>query len=459
MRRFACFALLAAVAACARPPVAPVVAPVVSAPKYPEFIVPAVPADLAGTRAAANHEAGWNLLQAGDLKNAEREFSAALKTVPAFYPSEAGLGWLEIARKEPKAALAHFDRALERQPADVSSLVGRGQVLLALNREADALAALEAAVAADPSLPELPGRIAVLRFRRQQDDLNRAREAARAGRVDEAIALYTRAIASSPDSAFLYRELAAVEYQQGPTDKALEHFRKALALEPGDARSLAQIGDILDARGDVEGAMKAYQDALAEGPNEAVQAKLESLRARTDLARLPEEYRAIEIAPQVTRGDLAALIGVRLAPLLQNTRSREAVVITDLGNHWAARWIMNVARAGVIEPFPNHTFQPRIGVRRIDLAQAVSRLLIKVAEASPGRTNAWQTARMKFADVSASHLAYPAASAAVAAGVLTVGANNSFQPSRPVNGQEATEAIGRIEAMARTATAQGKSVR
>ena len=125
------------------------------------------------------------------------------------------------------------------------------------------------------------------------------------------------------------------------------------------------------------------------------------MRARADLARLPEQYRAIERAPQVTRGDLAALVGVRLAPLLQNGRSRAAVVITDLRNNWAAPWIMTVARAGVIEPFANHTFQPRTVVRRIDLAQVVNRLLAKVAETTPGRTNPWQASRMKFSDLSA----------------------------------------------------------
>ena len=459
MRRLACLALLATVAACARPP-APVVTPVVSsAPKFPEFIVPVVPADLAGTRAAGEYDLGWRFLQAGDLKNAEREFSTALKTAPAFYPAEAGLGWLETARKDTKAALQHFDRALERQPADLSSLVGRGQTLLALNRESEALSAFEAALAVDPLLPDLSGRVAVLRFRGQQANLNRAREAARTGRVDEAVALYTRAIASSPDSAFLYRELAAVEHQQGPTDNALEHLRKAVSLEPGDARSMVQIGDILDARSDFDGAMKAYLDALAIDPNDDLRAKVEILRARADLARLPEQYRAIARAPQVTRGDLAALVGVRLATLLQNSRSRAAVVITDLRNNWAAPWIMNVARAGVIEPFANHTFQPRTVVRRVDLAQVVGRLLGKVAETTPGRTNPWQASRMKFSDISASHLAYPAASAAVASGVMTVGANNSFQPTGLVTGQEAIQAIERIEAMMRAAMPQGKSVR
>ena len=95
---------------------------------------------------------------------------------------------------------------------------------------------------------------------------------------------------------------------------------------------------------------------------------------------------------------------------------------------------MTVARAGVIEPFANHTFQPRTAVRRSDLAQVVNRLLGKVVETTPGRTNPWRASRMKFSDLSATHLAYPAASAAVASGVMTVGPNNSFQPTRTVTG-------------------------
>ena len=118
---------------------------------------------------------------------------------------------------------------------------------------------------------------------------------------------------------------------------------------------------MLDVRGDVAGAEHAYSDALALEPSAAadLESKIEMLRERAELARLPEEYRAIEQSPQITRGDLAALIGVRLAPLLQASRRRDAVLITDVRTHWAAIWIMSVARAGVMDPFSNHAFQPR----------------------------------------------------------------------------------------------------
>jgi tetratricopeptide (TPR) repeat protein len=456
MRRLILFACLATVMACA-PKSVPV--PVVSAPKFPDFIAPTVPESLAATRVAANHDRGWRFLQAGALKDAEREFDVALRAEPAFYPSEAGLGYVELARRDPKAALPHFDRVLGQQSRDISALVGRGEALLALGREDDALPMFEAALAVDPSIGDLGRRVEVLRFRAQQEDLSRARQAARTGRLDEAIAAYDRAIGSSPDSAFLYRERAGVERERGLNDRALEDFRKAVALEPSDGRSLAQIGEILDGQGDVEGAIRAFNDALAAEPNEAIQAKLESLRARVELASLPEEYRAIDAAPQITRGDLAALVGVRLASLLKATRRQDAVLITDLQNTWAATWIMAVARAGVMDPFPNHAFQPRTVVRRVDLAQVVSRLLGKLVEANPRRPSPWQSARIRFSDLAAGHLAYRAASAAVASGVMTLGPNDSFLPSRPVSGQEAIEAIGRVDAMTRGSATIGTSGR
>ena len=447
MRRFLLAALIT-VSACA-PKIVP--APVVTTPRFPQFIAPVVPDTLAASPSALSQSRGWAFLQSGDLKNAEHEFGNALKTAPAFYPAETSLGYVELARKDPKAALPHFDRALELAPqrVDVSALVGRGESLLAVNRESEAVAAFSAALAADPSLPDLASRIEVLKFRTVQQGIARARDAARTGRLDEAIQAYTAAIASSPDSAFLYRELAAVERQKNEPDAALEHLRKSIALEPGDARSLAQVGEILLSRGETDAAEKAFADSLAIEPNAAVEKRLDELRANAALARLPAEYRAIDQAPQVTRADLAALIGIRLAPLLQDGRGAgDAALITDVRGNWAATWIVQVARAGVMDPYANHAFQPRTLVRRADLAQAVARLLSRVAAQNPARRAAWESARLSFSDLAPSHLAYPAASAAVASGVMAMGENSSFQPSKPVTGTDALAAIAKIQALA-----------
>lgn len=432
------------IAACA-PKLAP---PVTVTPRHPDFVFPGVPRAMAGGAVTERHERAWRFLQADDLRNAEREFQAVVKRAPAFYPSEAGLAYVALARRDHKGALERFDRVLQKSGPYAPALVGKGQVLLALKREGEALASFEAAVAADPSLTEVKQRIEVLAFRRVQDDLTRARRAAEAGRLEEARDGYQRAIAGSPESAFLHRDLGGVERRLGDTDSALARFRRAVELDPTDGRSLVQIGEILEERADFEGAIAAYSRALAIDPSEGLEDKIERARAAAELARLPAEYRAIPESSPITRGELAAVIGVRLDDLLAAARRRPAAVITDTRGHWAAGWVATVVRAGVMEIYPNHTFQPRGVIGRGELALAVSRLLNLVAAKRPTLAKNWQGVRVKVSDVGAGHLSYPAVSLAVASGVMPLLDGDTFQLSRPVSGADAIDAIERIERLA-----------
>jgi tetratricopeptide (TPR) repeat protein len=446
LRRLIVCGMLVSASACA-PKLVPL--PTVSTPAFPDYLQPTVPPQLAGSRALESQQRAWTFLQAGDVKNAEREAGTALKTDPDFYPAEVVAGYAELAQKNGRTAVSRFDRALDHQRDYVPALVGKGQALVSLNRDADAIEVFQAALAVDPSLTDVARQVEVFRFRGLERDLAAARQAARAGRNDEAQRLFRAAITASPDSPFLYRELAAVERQQGNSSGALEHLRKAAELDPADAASVAQIAEILESQGDTPGALDAYDRSLTIEPSEAVEAKRDALRARAEFAKMPAEYRAIGDQPQLTRGDLAALIGVRLAPLVQG-RGRDVGVITDIRAFWGEPWVLTVVRAGVMEPLPNHTFQPRAVVRRVEFAQVISRLLTRVAAIAPSRANAWRDARGRFTDLAAGHIAYPAASAAVASGVLTTVGDGSFEPSRVVTGAEAIEAITRLQALATT---------
>jgi tetratricopeptide (TPR) repeat protein len=451
------FLALASLApACAPVTTAPL--PNVSATAFPEFVQPAIPATFSSYPAAVSGvNRGWRFLESGDLSNAEREFRTAIRSSMGFYPAETALGYLELARKDPKAALPHFEKALASDPRYVSALVGGGQAFLALGRERDALFAFQSAVAVDPSLSDVKRRVEVLQFRGLEQDLAAARQAAKAGKLDDAARAYANAIASSPESAFLYRELAGVEAQRGRTEAALASIGKALAIEPADVGSIVLRGDVLAAQGDFEGAERSYTEALSLEASKALEAKLDALRAKAELARLPDEYRAIEAAPLITRGDLAALIGVRLPDVVQAARRPEGVVITDVLSHWAATWIIAVARAGFMDPFDNHTFVPAAVVQRADLAIAASRVLTQLAAQNPARGRGWAAARVKFADLAATHLAYPAASMAVAAGVMSTAGDNMFEPARFVPGAEAVEVVSRLAALASASPTAGGS--
>jgi predicted negative regulator of RcsB-dependent stress response len=434
--------MLLAIAGACGPKVVP---PVVSAPHFPDFIVPTLtPADPRLAPFEAAHDAAWQFLQAGDLSQAEKSFQAVLKRTPSFYPSEAALGYVELARKDYPAALDHFDLVLQGHADYVSALAGRGETLLAESREPEALAAFEAALRNDPTLSDIGRRVEVLKARAAEENVVAARQAAQAGRLDEAVAAYQQAIADSPESAFLFRDLAEIEARQSKPDQALEHYRKAIQLEPGDVSSRVRVGELLEARGDIEGALTIYNEAVGLDPRPEVRKRIAALEARAAYLRLPAEYRALPDQPAITRGDLAALIGIRLAPLLA-TAPPLGEVVTDTRNHWAAQWIMAVVRAGVMDAYENHTFQPRSAVRRSDLAQAVSRLLKLIAAPRPELLKQWQGRQAKMADVGVSNLNYADASLSVSAGILPLVDGGQFGLSRQVSGQEALDAVSGLE--------------
>jgi tetratricopeptide (TPR) repeat protein len=434
--------LLLAAAGCATRTLPP---PLPATPRYADFVYPTVPAALKTMRGAERIDAGWRYLQNDDLRSAEREFSAALRRSPELYPAHAGEGYVAVARGDEVRALREFDSALKADARYTPALVGRGLALLGLNRDADALAAFEAAMAADPALTGLRSRIEVLRFRNVQDMIEAARAAAAAGRVADARAAYQRALTASPESAFLHRELGLVERRLGDAGAALTHLRRAAELDPGDAASLADIGELLEQQQDFAGAEAAYRKAAEIEPSAALTGRIAAVAAKAREAGLPPEFRAIAASSPITRGELAALIGVRFEDLLRAAPPRE-VVMTDVQGHWAAPWMTLVARAGIMDPFENHTFQPRTRVRRGDLAGAVSRLLaLRAADDAALRKRLAE--RPRIADMSTGHLQYPAAAVAVASGVMPLVDGDRFQVARAVTGQEAIQVIERLRAL------------
>jgi len=439
-----CFSVFALVVVSACAPKAPPVAP--GAPKHPDFVFPVVPE---GTKPDQTSRIvrGWQYLQLDDHRNAELEFAAALKQQPAFVPAETAMAYLSMARGNERDAASRFDRALQTDSSYVPALIGKGQVMLELDRDADALASFEAALAKDPSLTDIRSRVDVLKFRSTQDMLARAKSAADARRWDEAASIYRQAIAMSPDSGFLYRDLAAVEQRAGQPAAALEHYRKAVEIDAGDARSLAGIAAILESQGDVLGALSTYERARAIDPSEVPDSALARLRAAAALAKLPAQYRAIPTNPSVTRADIAALVGVRLEALLARAQPRQ-VIITDLRGHWAQPWITPVVRAGIMDTGANYEFEPARLVRRNELANTVSRLITLIAAAKPDLVKKLVNSKVAINDVPSTHLSYPAVAVAVASGVMTL-SNGNFELLRGVSGAEAMDIVSRLEALAR----------
>ncbi len=412
--------------------------PVVTTPAYPDFPLPVVPAALEGTPAAAEHRDAWTFLQVGQLDAAEQRFAGILRETPSFHPSATGLGFVAMARGDAGGAIARFDGVLARVPAYVPARLGRAEALLLEDRVTEAVADFNAALAADPGLTGLRQRIAEFEFTSLMDQVAVAREAVRAGREADAKAAYERVIAASPESAFLYVELAGVERRRGDVAAALVRLDRAVALDPNASDAWLLMSELHLAGGDLDRAEQALlrADAIAPGPDTA--RRLANLDARRRAAGLPSEYAAIETADAITRGQLAALLGVQFELLLAGQVGDRAAIITDARDHWAYGWMIDVAQAGIMPTDVNYRFQPERVVRRAELAHILVGML-RAAGVEPV-----SPAALPFSDLAPGHLDYPAASEVVAAGLLSPLPQNMFQPDLAVAGGEAMAALSRL---------------
>lgn len=428
--------------ACAPRTTTPVVAPT---PRFPEYVFPQAPAALGNTPSSGRVTEGWQLLQGGQIARARRAFAEASRREPSYFPAMAGAAYAALAAGEAMASVDLFGRVLSVAPDYGPALVGRGLARLGAGEDAGALADFERALAVRPDVAGLATRVEVLRLRRLQVLVERAREAVADGRIDDAAATYLAAIDTSPESAFLHRELGLLERARGASAPAMAALRRATDLDAADTVSLVALGELLETEGDLAGAEDAYRRAAAIDPSGDVLQHIERLALVARDAALPAPFRQIPADPRISRGALAALIGVRLDGVLAAAPSTP-VVMTDTAGHWASRWITRVAGSGVLPPFDNHTFQPAAEVRRGDLAAAVSRLVRLAAVRQPSLQSALG-ARPAVADMSAAHLAYPAVAVAVASGVMPLLEGGRFAPLAPVPGQEAVEVVSRLQAL------------
>ena len=361
-----------------------------------------------------------------------------------FFPALAGLGYVALAERQPTVALERFREVLIDEPSYVPAWVGQGEALLLSSMEFEALGAYEEALNFDPSLETVRRRVEVLRFRRLQSLISAAQKADDEGRLGAAAQAYREALGISPESAYLYRGLAAMERAIGDPGSALENISRANLLEPNDPSGFILQGEILESMGDLDGAEQAYSEASRLEPSNINASRLETLRARLALSRLPPSYRTISDSVSVTRGELAALVGVRLDLFLSILPRDETILITDTRDHWAAPWIRTVAQTGVMEVFANHTFEPNRTLQRGELAKVVDELLTIVKNRFPENKFDWENQNVDFSDLLPRNIQYESAAIAVASGVMSQIEEGRFELTALVSGEEAIGVVERI---------------
>jgi tetratricopeptide (TPR) repeat protein len=184
-------------------------------------------------------------LDRGDVEQAERLASQAVESYPQDAQARRSLAEALWRRGKTSAALEQLEHARQLAPNEPTLLVQLGEMYLGLDQWESARTLAAEALDADPHSP----RAWLLR-----GDTFRA-----AGRLDEALADYTRALGLDSDDPQTLRRLSVTSLARRQPQRALAYAR-ALADSYSPAEPPA---DALDLTGQILADLGRWQDAAA----------------------------------------------------------------------------------------------------------------------------------------------------------------------------------------------------
>jgi tetratricopeptide (TPR) repeat protein len=375
-------------------------------------------------------EAAWRAVLAGQTAAAESLYQKLLARRPGLLPAETGRAYARLRAGRVLDATRGFDSVLERRDDDLAALVGAASAAVRRGEPEAALAFYRRAAVAKPDDALVRRRLNEVKLQVTERGVAAARAALAAGERDHALEQYRHALDAAPELGGLRVELANLLVEQGDAAGAIA----VLDADPtGDRQVLLRLGELATAHSDPGKALDAYRRLLARDPKDAETLRhAMAAREAVELQQLPEEYRRVFSSPRLTRADLAALVAIKVTALARAGQGEPQVAI-DISGSWAREHIIRVLSLGIMEVYPNHTFQPGAIIRRGDLARAVARVLDLLR---------WpESATPALKDMSRNNLFYDAAARSVGAGLMDLTADGSFEPWRPVSGQDAAAVL------------------
>jgi tetratricopeptide (TPR) repeat protein/2-polyprenyl-3-methyl-5-hydroxy-6-metoxy-1,4-benzoquinol methylase len=205
-----------------------------------------------------------------------------------------GIGGVAMNRKQRRSAVKLAKQGVFRSDlgatiglsAQIAELAATAQQFKQEGKLNEAVAIYQRALALQPNLTELHYYLG--NTLRQQN------------KFDEATAHYRRAVALRPTFAEAHNNLGNALRIQGHLDEAMAYYKKAVALKPDFAEAHNNLGNALQDQGQVEQAAAQYRSALAINPNfvEAHNNLGNSLSRQSNLDEAIIEYkRALVLRP------------------------------------------------------------------------------------------------------------------------------------------------------------------
>jgi Tfp pilus assembly protein PilF len=389
-------------------------------------------------------EDAWRYIQEGRAKKAEKALNELGSQNPFYY---IGLGFVSLILEFPQRATQYFKASLSEFPEIVLARVGLAQIYQSSGKDDLAFDEYREILKVNPEHPWAKSQFEEIRTRKTEQLQKEASGYLTSGDLAKSKEAYLKALHYSPNATESHLALAKIYKKEGDLNKALVHFDAAASSLPQNTNVQMEYADTLFQAGELKKSLIVYEELSTKEPgNSEIQQRLETIKNRLGIFKLPSQYDSIPFSEAVSKEEIAALLSVKFKNVIDKPKGKPPIII-DISTSWASQFILHMASLGILDVYPNHTFQPKKVITRAEMAEILFRLVEHLKRKGYSFIQQIPPDRIEIADVAPGNYYYRPILLIVSYDIMDLSRERTFNPDQAVSGQEAIRLIELVLAL------------
>jgi tetratricopeptide (TPR) repeat protein len=389
-------------------------------------------------------EDAWKSIKVGNTNNAQKLIEK-LGSESSFY--YVGMGYVAYLVDDFQTAEQYFKASLSYYPDVELAHFGLAQIYEDFYKVDNAFSEYREILKNDPDNAWAKPRYEKIKNEKTEEALTEAKTFLSAGNTESSKESYLRALYYSPESTEAHLALGKIYRDEGNFQNALLHLKAASDAKPQDIDVRKVYADTLFLAGELKNSLGVYEELLERNPgDQEIRDRLETIKNRLGIFELPNQYNSIQSTEAVTKEDAAALLSVKFKDVLEEQPGKPPIII-DISTSWASRFILHIASLGILDVYPNHTFQPKKVITRAEMAEILFRLIEHLKREGFSFIQQIPPNRIQISDVSPSNYYYRPIILLISYDIMTLSQERAFYPDQAVSGREAIRLLDLILAL------------
>jgi len=383
----------------------------------------------------------WKNLRQGRAEKALKILSRLSVESPAYY---VGLGYAYFLLNEYLISEESFKAALNFYPDMILIHLGLAQLYQKTGQENLTFAEYREVIKRKPEHIWAKGEYEALKIKKTKEALTEGKNFLAEENTERSTEAFLKALYYSPNSTKAHLSLAEIYKAENKLGNALVHLEVASTSDSDNPKVLKDYAETLFQAEHYSKSLDIYEKLYELQPkNKEIQSRIETLKNRLGIFEMPSQYHNIPYKEAISREEMAALLMGKFKGVLNETKAQPPIII-DISTSWASKFILKMTTLGILEVFPNHTFQPKKIITRAEITEILLRLINLLKQKGYKLIQQLPLEKIQISDVSPDNYYHNPITQILSYQIMDLSTEKAFNPDNPVSGQEASRILGII---------------